>query len=374
MKKTELPLLVSGTGESLNDVQHLTGFKSVSRVVLLKLENGEQHLVVPQAEYSRALRNARSSFVWTPEMLNVSSRNRNDIRKWITAILAEKNVKRVHVMADFPHSYALPVIKCGVRLDIINHSIVSGRSTKKPNEIRRIGDTQQAAVIAMRSAISLIQRSKIDTDGTLKQGNHHLTAEFLRKFIAKILIDHGCDGACSIVACGQQTEDPHEQGSGVLKAFEPILLDIFPRHITHGFWGDITRTVVKGRPTPELRKMYNAVRAAFDAALSTIKAGIQAKTVHKAVIAEFKARGYEAEMKDGLLTGVISCTGHGIGLSLHEDPIVCSDPVKLTSGNVLAIEPGLCYPGIGAVRIEDLVEVTSDGCKYIAPCERKFEL
>jgi len=374
MKNKELPLLISGTGESLNDIQHLTGFRAVSRVVLLKLENGEQHLVVPQAEYGRALKNARSSFVWTPEMLSVSSKNRNDIRKWISAMLAEKKIRQVHVMADFPHAYAMAIIKCGVSLDVISHSIVSSRSLKNPNEIRRISDSQQAAVIAMRSAISLIQRSKIDSDNTLKLGNHHLTAEYLRKFIARILVDHDCDGAGSIVACGQQTEAPHEQGYGVLKAYEPILMDIFPRHMTHGYWGDITRTVVKGRPSLELRRMYNAVRAAHDAAISTIKAGIQAKSVHKAVISEFKARGYETEMRDGLLTGVISCTGHGVGLSLHEDPIVGSDPVKLSCGNVLAIEPGLCYPGIGAVRIEDLVEVTSDGCKYIVPCERKFEL
>ena len=72
--------------------------------------------------------------------------------------------------------------------------------------------------------------------------------------------------------------------------------------------------------------------------------------------------------------GFIHGTGHGVGLAIHEPPWVSRAEGRLRSGNVITVEPGLYYPGVGGVRIEDTVVVTTGGWRYLAPCERKFEV
>ena len=109
----------------------------------------------------------------------------------------------------------------------------------------------------------------------------------MKRAIRHVLIDNDCLCRDVIVACGAQSAQPHEQGSGPLRAREPILIDIFPTHLVHGYWGDLTRTIVRGGATQTVKRMYGAVRAAQAAALAAIRPGVYGRTVHRAAEKEF---------------------------------------------------------------------------------------
>ena len=183
-----------------------------------------------------------------------------------------------------------------------------------------------------------------------------------------------CTANHTIVACGDQACDPHNEGSGPLSAGKPIIIDIFPHSNRTGYFADITRTVVKGTPTVEMRDLYNTVLEAQQRALSYIKAGVNGKEVHQQVTDLFEQKNYQTGEIDGRMQGFFHGTGHGVGLEIHEPPRIGKTDNTLIAGHIVTVEPGLYYPGKGAVRIEDLVVVTEDGCKNLTTYPKVFEV
>jgi Xaa-Pro aminopeptidase len=169
------------------------------------------------------------------------------------------------------------------------------------------------------------------------------------------------------VACGRGSADPHWQGEGELRAGEPIVIDFVPRSKKERYYSDMTRTVVRGTPSDEIKDMYSAVREAQQAAIKRIKAGITGNEVHNIVCDVLEARGYEtARGKTGVFTeGFIHSTGHGVGLDIHEGPNLSESGKELKEGSVVTVEPGLYYKRTGGVRLEDVVVVTASGCKNL---------
>jgi Xaa-Pro aminopeptidase len=201
----------------------------------------------------------------------------------------------------------------------------------------------------------------------------------LRTEIDVELLKLGCAAEGTITAGGAQAADPHERGHGPLKTGESIILDIFPVDKTSRYYSDMTRTFVKGEPGEELQKMYDAVLESQEAALAMIRAGVNGRDVHKKVSDILHEAGYETlvhDQKPGepLQRGFIHGTGHGVGLEIHEAPRVSIADEELISGDVVTIEPGLYYPEIGGVRIEDLVVVTEDGCRNLTEFPKEFRL
>jgi Xaa-Pro aminopeptidase len=100
---------------------------------------------------------------------------------------------------------------------------------------------------------------------------------------------------------------------------------------------------------------------------------VSAASVHNEVCKTFEELGYDT-YKSGSKVGFIHSTGHGVGLDVHELPGIGETEVFLETGNVITIEPGLYYPEIGGIRLEDLVLVTENGCENLTSLEKKFEL
>src|SRR5687767_4861117 len=111
--------------------------------------------------------------------------------------------------------------------------------------------------------------------------NNPLTSEKLRGIINTAIVQAGGLAANTIVAGGTQACDPHERGHGKLRANEPIIIDVFPRSQKTGYFGDITRTVVKGRASEAVRKMYHTVTRGQELAFEKMEAGTPASEVHK---------------------------------------------------------------------------------------------
>ena len=327
-------------------------------------------LIVPKLEYGRAIRRAKNTKILTAELLRATGKKHP-----VLQLLRNEKIKKVSVCGGFPYDLACILQKGGVKVQILKTAPFVKRERKTTDEIRKMRETQQAAVIAMRSAISMIAHTTITSDRHLLFQKKIMTSESIRFAIMRMLLDHKCSGKEVVVACGKQAADPHEPGYGPLYANEPIVLDIFPRHMEHGYWGDMTRTVVRGKASPEIKNMYYAVKAAYNAALTRVKPGVCYKTIHQAAFDEIAQRGFITQEKDGRPEGFFHGTGHGVGLAIHEAPGVSKgNKQRLQSGHVITIEPGLYYPEIGGIRIEDTIIVTPGGWRYLVPCEKRFEI
>ena len=158
-------------------------------------------------------------------------------------------------------------------------------------------------------------------------------------------------------------------------AHEPIILDIFPRSQKTGYFGDITRTVVRGRASETARKLYDTVWQAQKIAFKKARANVRTGDVHRAVQEFFAQSGYITGRRHGRMEGFFHGTGHGLGLEIHESPRLGANSTgKLRPGHVVTIEPGLYYPEIGGVRLEDVVLVTPNGSRNLTRFEKVLEI
>ena len=374
MKSRPLNRLVVGTAEDCPDIEYSTGFKPVDAVVVL-IGGRKKAMVVPTLEYGRACEQATGVDVYIPEMLGLRAKRRGSISGWAVALLKKYNIKKVTVAPTLYHAVATKVIKSGVRLSMSKGLLLPEREIKSAAEVKMIAESQQAAVIAMRHSIALIHRSTVDHAGYLRVRGKHLTSEYMLDSATQVLVDHGCICRHMIIAGGKQSANPHETGHGKLRAGEPIIMDIFPQHMTTGYWGDLTRTVIKGKATTYQKKMYNAVKAAQSRALALLRPGVTGKTVHMAVCKEFERRKFPLAFAEDRGKGFRHSTGHGVGLCIHESPgLGISATGRLKKGHVVTVEPGWYDPQMGGVRIEDTVVITATGWKYLVPCEKRFEV
>jgi Xaa-Pro aminopeptidase len=333
------------------------------------------HLVVNTMEKGRAVREAKTGIeVCTPADLGLAGRPAGRIDRQISALLEKQRIQRVRISPNFPAGLYRQLMKRGIQLSIIKKPACPQRLIKSRQEIASIRSSQRAAVAALDAAVALIASSRIGRDRLLFRGNERLTAEAVRRKIHIVLMEHECSASGTIVACGDQASDPHERGSGPLRAGETIIIDIFPQSEQSGYWGDLTRTVCRGPAPDGISRLYRAVRAAQSAALRAVKPGVCTDEVHAAAKEVFEQRGYKTEKKGGRHVGFIHGTGHGVGLEIHERPRVGTSGETLQPGHVITVEPGLYYSGLGGVRIEDTVVVTEKGWRYLAAAEKKFEL
>ena len=136
----------------------------------------------------------------------------------------------------------------------------------------------------------------------------------------------------------------------------------------------MTRTVVRGRASEPLKKLYATVHEAQKAAIKKIHAGANGQDAHGAVVKVFTDTGYKTGKMDGRMQGFFHGTGHGLGLDVHEAPRVNSASSVLEAGHVVTVEPGLYYTKIGGVRIEDVVLVTEKGAKMLSSFPYRLEI
>ena len=145
---------------------------------------------------------------------------------------------------------------------------------------------------------------------------------------------------------------------------QPVIVDIFPRVKSNLYNGDCTRTVVHGSISTELSGMHQAVVAAKLAATNAVRAGVTGQQVHQATIQAIESAGYHmglpAQDAPDTFTSMTHGTGHGLGLEVHEPPLLAAGGPELVAGDVVTIEPGLYRGGFAGMRIEDLLLVTDD--------------
>lgn len=358
-----------------NDVRYATGLVATDPFCLF-LEGSRRHLLVSALEASRARKTCPAAVLHTPAQLFADAApRRRSLNDQVLELVRQLKFRAVQVGPHFPVGVARALERGGVKVRLAATPAFPRRAIKSPREIACIAKSQRAAVAAVRAAIRCIHDAKITSSGLLKHNGKPLTSESLKDLIEATLLRHGCSAEGTIVAVGPQGARPHEVGSGPLRAGVPIVIDVFPRDKATGYWGDLTRTVVRGRASAAVRRLHRDVLAAQKLALSLIRPGVESRAVQQAVEEFFRAAGHETRLAPpGRECGFIHGVGHGVGLDIHESPGLRNEPGRLRAGNVLTVEPGLYYPGLGGVRIEDTVAVTRTGHKVLATFPKKLEV
>ncbi len=297
----------------------------------------------------------------------------------IKEILQAQGVDDVAVEPTFPTFLADRLREADVAVHPRPDLFTELRRRKRPDEVETIAQVQAAGLDGLRAAIRLIAESQPDGQGVLRTDGEILTSERLTAAIEGRLLELGCTTEDTIAAAGPASADPHAHGSGPIRAGQPIVLDIYPFSKASRYWGDLTRTVVKGPIPDDLRRMHAAVLRAQEEGLRLVRPGAKGADIHRAICALFREAGYAslpAEFSQPPSAArFIHGTGHGVGLEIHEAPrIGQSEGQVLQEGDVVTIEPGLYDPAIGGVRIEDLVVVTADGCRNLTPFPKDLQV
>ncbi|MHC4940263.1 MAG: M24 family metallopeptidase [Planctomycetota bacterium] len=363
------------------DLLYLSGFHAGDPILYLELD-GKSALYLNDLEVDRGKKEARVDEVFRLKEISDVVKEKTGTRPGRTAggvgrclevIAKQRGIDSFEVSATFPISLADVLRGLGFGVRWKPAPFVPERARKRPDEINAIRGAIAHTEAAMQAAIDRIAGAEIK-GGALYENGQPLTSEMVKQTINGLLAERNCDPLTPIVAGGDQACDPHDRGSGPLPANSPIILDIFPRDKASGYCGDMTRTVVRGKATDEQKAIFEAVKESKAAAEAATKAGVSGRDVHAAVKKVFDDRGYETGQKNGRMVGFFHGTGHGLGLDVHEYPGVGEADHTLEEGHVITIEPGLYYPGIGGVRIEDDVLVTKDGHENLCTMDAVFEI
>ena len=292
----------------------------------------------------------------------------------VREILRENKTRRATVPDDFPLGLARDLKQLGVKLKP-RTNFFPRREFKSADEVRKISAALMMAEVGMAEGMQALRLAKIGKRRQLIYRGSPLTSERLRAVIDCAILQACGLAANTIVAGGKQGCDPHERGYGPLRAHEPIILDIFPRSQKTGYFGDITRTVVRGRASEAVKKLYDTVFHGQKIALQKVSAGTSTTEIHQCVLQFFTQRGYHTGRRNGRMEGFFHGTGHGLGLEIHEAPrIGATSRGRLKAGQVVTVEPGLYYPETGGVRLEDVALVTTNGAKNLTRFEKSLEI
>jgi Xaa-Pro aminopeptidase len=297
----------------------------------------------------------------------------------IERFLVAHGAKQVRVPQAFPVALADRLRAKGIDLQVVD-GLEQRRRAKRPDEIEALEATQRATEEAWQLGVDAIARADARADGTLGLDGAPLTAERVRSIVEGALLERGCMAESTIIAPGPQAADPHMIGSGPLRAHEPVVMDIFPQHKETRYFADMTRTVSKGVPAPEIVKMYEVVLRAQDVGIKALRPGITGRAVHELVEDVIFAAGYDTlregqrhDPTDPITRGFIHGTGHGVGLEIHEAPNVGrSGGSPLAVGDVVTVEPGIYDPAIGGVRLEDMLVITESGSRNLTRAPRQL--
>jgi len=312
--------------------------------------------------YSDVQSKARASGVEKPGVADVTA-----------YFLKSKRVRKVQVPDNFNLGLADALRKRGIGVESKPDPFFEERVYKSKEEVRMITQSLRHTEAAIHKLENLLRESKI-VGKKIRHRGQWVTSELLKKVLNVSMMENNCIGSHTIVASGDQGCDPHNEGTGFVWANQSLIVDVFPRSGDSFYYADITRTFVKGKASSALKAQYEAVKAGQEKGIKMVAPGVNGREVHQAIMKDMESKGYWTEKRNGTMVGFFHGTGHGLGLDVHEPPRVNNSDHVLKKGEVVTVEPGLYYPGVGAVRIEDLLVVTPGGHQNLTVYPKKLEI
>ena len=383
-------LMYSDSSKNAN-MYYMTGLLTYDPFIFVKKVDEDPILIINQLELTRAKRESfvkdvRSYTDYDFMRIAKSAANFKVGGMKFIASVAKKELgigARIYVPPNLSVMLADSLRKRGLKVKPTFDVIEKARETKEQEEIEAITFTQRIVEHATKKAIGFLTNADVGSDGKLyyREGGKKqvLTVGKLRPIFDHTFADEGCIAEEeTIVACGPRGAMGHYTGEpkDVVRANEPVLLDVFPRGVKNRYFSDMARTVVKGRATKKLRDMFETVLQVRNAAMDAVKAGIKGMEMQLLCYHLFEKAGYTT-IRGGktVSKGYNHSLGHGVGLEVHEGPGMgeLSKP-PLVKRNVVTIEPSLIDPEIGAVGIEDIVEITNTGFRNLSTMDICLEI
>ncbi|HTT30060.1 MAG TPA: Xaa-Pro peptidase family protein [Solirubrobacteraceae bacterium] len=285
-------------------------------------------------------------------------------------------LERATVPADFPLELADRLRADGVELDVDRSLFEDRRRVKTPAELEGIRRAQHAAQDGMRAAVELLRRAEPGGPGLLV-GGEPLTCELVKEAIRAAVARAGASGDALIVAHGAQTASGHDMGSGPIQPGEPVVIDLWPSDLESACFADMTRTFVVGDAPEELRKYHELTRESLARSLDGVRPGVAGKELHRISCEPYERAGLPTQLTKApgevLEEGFFHSLGHGVGLEVHEAPLLGRAKDVLVAGDVITLEPGCYRPGFGGCRLEDLVLVTDGGAELLTDFPYELE-
>lgn len=325
------------------NVAYLTGFEGV-----FDGEDAHALVITPEdvvlytdTRYGEAASRAAEG---TPVLVQVV---RQDLYITLCRDLAEHGISSIGLESSVPHGrFRFISREFAGNVVVLDQLVEEVRQVKEPEELARIERAQALADAAIERAMELIRAGVTESVVALE-------LEFWMR-------REGSDGVpfAPIVASGPNAALPHARVTDRrIERGDPVVIDLGAR--IGGYCSDVTRTVFVGPASERLKEVYEVVLAANRAGIESVRAGISGAAIDAA------ARGVIEQAGFGDLFG--HGVGHGVGLEVHELPSISPRGAKsVRERSCLTIEPGVYVPGVGGVRIEDLVVVGPDGAQVLS--------
>jgi Xaa-Pro aminopeptidase len=324
------------------NVAYMTGFEGVfdGEAAHAAVITPETQSLYTDGRYAEAMRRAAEGTGW--EIL-VPEENMYSV---LCADLAAIQAESLAIEESVPHGrFRFLSQQFEGRVEAVDHWVEDLRQVKEPEEISRIEAAQQ-----------LTDAGFAFIAGVIKTGMSELEVALELEFYLR---KNGSDGVAFpvIVASGPNSALPHARVTDRrIETGDWVLIDFGAR--VDGYCADMTRTVVMGYATEMQRSVYEAVRGAGETGVAAARAGVPGKDVDAA------ARAYLAS--HDLAEKFTHSLGHGVGMEVHELPVIGKRGSKsLREGNVITVEPGVYEPGVGGVRIENLVVLEAGGSRVL---------
>jgi Xaa-Pro aminopeptidase len=342
---SRLPRLSSGDGAEfvlilrLEDIRWLTGFTGGTAQLLVRRSTHEAWLLVDGRYFERATDEIGSSHASVHIERVVPEVSTDEM---IAQIVSDSSVAvdPTHVTAHF-----MTVLQ--------SHCAVIHERTQL-DDLRRVKDDAEISLIASAAGIADNALSFVVADGLAGK-----TEKQIRNRLDHLMREAGADDVAfdTIVATGPLGARPHHEPSdAIVEDGHGVVIDFGA--MVQGYKSDMTRTIRVGAVSAEYQRMFDLVIEAEAAGIASVRAGVVGAAVDAAARAVFLREGVDHEYVHG--------TGHGIGLYIHEQPILSPRCTAVLAVNeVVTVEPGLYRGGVGGVRIEDLVVVTGDSCRIL---------
>ena len=228
-------------------------------------------------------------------------------------LFRERGIRALIVPANFSALLTDQLRAKGYSVQIKRDPFWPEREAKDRIEVAQITESLRVARLGLEAGIRMLKRTRTKRDGYLYLNGTRLTSEMLKTAVNTTIMAQGWLPSHTIISSGNQCVDPHHEGSGPIKANTSIIFDIFPRSQRNGYFGDLSRTVVRGRASDKLKEIYATVQAGQKIGYEQIRDGVNGKEVHQNILNLFESRGFHTGRINGRMQGYFHGTGHGLG-------------------------------------------------------------
>ena len=343
---------------------------------------GERHVVVSSLERARIealgdglIVHAFEEFGYD-DLVSSGTDRADAVLQVMVRAAGSLGLERAAVPSEFPLELADHLRAAGVELEVERELFETRRRVKSDAELAGIRRAQAAAEAGMRAAVALLRRAEPDGTGLVADGDA-LTCERIKDAIRTAVARGGASADALIVAHGAQSASGHDMGSGPIQPGEPVVIDLWPNDLESGCFADMTRTFVVGETPAELRNYHQLTRESLERSLEAVRPGVAGKELHRLSCEPYERAGLPTQLTKApgqvLEEGFFHSLGHGVGLEVHEAPLLGRAPDVLVAGDVITLEPGCYRPGFGGCRLEDLVLVTNDGAELLTDFPYELE-